>query len=180
MIPKTLMNILNKSVTTLLLILLVCIVFLIIASRAAGGEPNLFGYKLLTVLSGSMEPEIKTGSIILIKLEEETTNFEVGDVVTFKAQDNILITHRIVEVDTDGQRYITKGDNNNAPDPNPVIAENILAKYSDFTIPSVGYVYQFVNTRQGSVLLIILPGLLLLGHGAFTIWRSLKRMEATG
>src|SRR5690606_2260944 len=126
--------------------------FLVVASRASGGEPTILGYQLKTVLSGSMEPGIQTGSIILIELADEKTNFEKGDVITYlEPQQNILITHRIEEVQLNGARYITKGDNNNAPDQQPVLAENIVGEYVNITIPYVGYVFQFVSSGQGIV-----------------------------
>ena len=175
---KTLVRFASKTVTAILIIVMICIVFLVVASRASGGEPTLFGYQLKTVLSGSMEPGIQTGSIIMIKLVDDTTQFQKGDVITYRdPQQNILITHRVEEVELDGTRYVTKGDNNNAPDQQPVLAENIIGKYNNVTIPYVGYVFQFVNSGEGIVFLLIIPGLLLLGHAVFTLWRAIRTIE---
>lgn len=174
---KTILKWISNSISTLLIILLVCAVLIVISSRAAGGEPSLFGYQLKTVLSGSMEPEMPVGSLILTKQVDEKETFKTGDVITFRTSENILVTHRIIEVEHNGQRFITKGDNNNGPDVEPVLADNIVGKYSGTTIPYAGYVFHYMNTKQGAVLFLFIPGLLFLGHAIFTIWRALRLIE---
>ncbi|MCJ7843678.1 signal peptidase I [Lederbergia sp. NSJ-179] len=174
---KTILKWISNCLSTLFIILLVCAVLIVISSRAAGGEPSLFGYQLKTVLSGSMEPEMPVGSIIFIQLAEKKETFKSGDVITFKTKDDILVTHRIIEVQDSGQRFITKGDNNNGPDVEPVLAQNVVGKYTGWTIPYLGYALHFVNTKQGAVLMLIIPGLLFLGHAIFTIWRTLRLIE---
>ena len=88
-----------------------------------------------------------------------------------------MITHRIIEVQNEGQSYITQGDNNNGPDVEPVLAQNIVGKYSGFTIPYAGYALHYLNSGQGAVLFLIIPGLLFLGYAVFTIWRALRLIE---
>lgn len=164
--------------TALLFVLLIVTLFTVISTKVADGEPNVFGYQLKTVLSGSMEPDIQTGSIILIKPTDAQTEFEKGDVITYKSPDEILITHRIHEVQDNAQQYITKGDNNNSTDADPVLAENIVGKYTGFTIPYAGYAAHFANTKQGAVLLLILPGILLFAYAIIIIWRALQQIES--
>lgn len=72
---------------------------------------KLFGLSFLIVTTGSMEPEIKSGELILIK---DVDIYKVGDVVTYLDQDDFLVTHRIIEVQ--GKDIITKGDNNDLND----------------------------------------------------------------
>lgn len=61
----------NNIVSGILMILLISVATVVVISKASGGEPQLFGYQIKTVLSGSMEPDIQTGSIIGVKLAEE-------------------------------------------------------------------------------------------------------------
>ena len=61
-------------------------------------------------MTGSMEPTISTGSLILVKEEKE---YKVKDIVTYK-NDNEYVTHRIVKIEND--EITTKGDNNNTED----------------------------------------------------------------
>ena len=168
----------NNIVSGILMILLIGVATLVVISKASGGEPQLFGYQLKTVLSGSMEPGIQTGSIIAVKLAEDKNGFKKGDVITFQAEEDILITHRITEVVKSGDSvlYRTKGDNNNAEDMNPVLSENVVAKYTDFTLPYVGYFINFTQSKNGTLLLLI-PRFLLLIYSVFTIWKVLTVIE---
>ncbi|MBP2076797.1 signal peptidase I SipW [Oceanobacillus polygoni] len=170
-------KLISRLTTALMFILLIITLFAVISTQVADEEPNVFGYQLKTVLSGSMEPDIQTGSIILIDPTNGETQFKTGDVITYKSSDEILITHRIHEVQNNAQQYITKGDNNNATDTEPVLAENIVGKYTGFTVPYAGYVAHFANTEQGAVLLLILPGFLLLAYAIIILWHALKQIE---
>lgn len=176
---KTAKKWISNLVTTLLFITLIFMAFVVLSTKASGGEPQIMGYQLKTVLSGSMEPGIKTGSIIAVKPGGDMTRFGEGDVITFKQDKQTLVTHRITEVITSGEHvmYKTKGDNNNAEDMDPVLSENVVAVYTDFTIPYVGYFVEFAKSQLGSALLMILPGVLLFGYSMFSIWQTIGRIE---
>lgn len=168
----------NNIVTGILMTLLISVAFIVVISKASGGEPQFFGYQLKTVLSGSMEPDIQTGSIIAVKLAEDKTSYKAGDVITFQEAEDFLVTHRITEVVSNGDSvlYRTKGDNNQSEDLNPVMAENVVAQYTGFTLPYVGYFNNFASSKNGAFLLII-PGILLLLYSAFTLWKALALIE---
>lgn len=127
-----------------------------------------------------MEPEIKTGSVIAVKPVEDSTDFKVNDIITFVDSRNQIVTHRIIDVIGSGenQQYVTKGDNNEHPDVEPVLRENVIAKYSGFTIPYLGYFIEFAKSQKGAVFLFIVPGVLLLIYAVFQIWSVLKTLEA--
>ncbi|SFB36049.1 Signal peptidase I . Serine peptidase. MEROPS family S26B [Lentibacillus halodurans] len=171
----------RRTVSGVFIILLISAAILVISAKVTGGQPEIFGYQLKSVLSGSMEPSIQTGSIIAVKSvdEKDRSNFQSGDVITFIGEEDKLITHRITDVIStdDNVVYTTKGDSNNAPDPDPVLAENVIGVYNGFTIPYVGYIINFAQSPNGSILFMIIPGLLLLGYAGFTIWRTLKRLD---
>lgn len=177
---KTVFKWLNRVVSTALTILLIAVAGLVLTTKLSGGEPQVFGYQFKTVLSGSMEPEFMTGSVIAVEPIEgdERHSLKEGDVITFMESENKLITHRIIEVKETGNGafYTTKGDNNNAPDTNSVLAENVVAKYTGFTIPFLGYAVNFAQTQNGAFLLLI-PGLFLVGYSLFTIWQALRELD---
>lgn len=168
----------NNLVTGILMVLLIGIASMVVISKASGGEPQLFGYQIKTVLSGSMEPGIKTGSIIAVKLDIDKDNLKEGDVITFRESEDMLITHRITEVTKNGDSvlYRTKGDNNNAEDMNPVLSANVVAMYTGFTVPYLGYFANFTQSKNGAFLLLV-PGFLLLLYSAFSIWKVLSAIE---
>jgi len=116
--------------------------------------------KLLSVLSGSMEPKIHTGSLIFIKPAGE---YNVGDVVTrITEEKNVTITHRIIEKETVNGKTIfnTKGDANNVADNEKVYSEMIIGKVM-INIPYLGYVVNFAKTTQGMILIIIIPAVII-------------------
>jgi signal peptidase I len=175
------MKIISNIITAVLFINLIIMSFLVISSKASGGEPKVFGYQLKTVLSGSMEPTFQTGSVIAVAPldSKERRNLKKGDVITFMTSDDILVTHRIKEVITSGEHilYETKGDNNKTADIDKVIAENVVAKYSGFTIPFMGYLNKFSQSKEGSSLLLVGPGLLLIGYAGFSIFSAIRELD---
>lgn len=172
---KIIGNVLYGIVFTVLLVMTV----MVISSRASGGEPQLFGYQFKTVLSGSMEPTFKTGSLIVVKEVDNPKGLKENDVITFMQDENNIVTHRIIEVINQGENvfYRTKGDNNEDPDTNPVMTENIVAQYSGITVPYVGYFLNYASSPMGTAILLILPGLFLLGYAAITIRQAIKEIE---
>ena len=101
------------------------------------------------IVSGSMEPELPVGSVCLVDCQQKEP--EVGDIISYKAQDAI-ITHRVIEKTDDG--YITKGDNNSVADPGIVKPKQIFGTVI-CSIPKVGYAVMFMRTLKGIVLTII-------------------------
>lgn len=178
----------NLKWTRNLLMYALVVVFLItlvsaVTSRMNGGTPKILGKEILTVLSGSMEPGIQTGAVIAVKpvTEQGQGSFKPGDVITYKALDgsDSLITHRIISVvgSGDSTEYITKGDNNDAQDPTPIPAGNVVAQYADFTIPFLGYFMNWVKSTAGIVVVIVIPGIFLVISSLITIFKSIMRME---
>ncbi len=169
----------SNITTGLLLMVFMFMLSIVISTKASGGEPQVFGYQIKTVLSGSMEPEITTGSIISVKPGGDMERFKEGDVITFYQEKDILVTHRITEVINSGENlmYRTKGDNNLKEDLNPVLSENVVAVYTGFTIPYLGYFIEFAKSKNGSALLMILPGVLIFGYSIFSILTTISRLE---
>lgn len=168
----------NAFLSFILVSSLILLAIVVLTVKASGGEPQIFGYQLKTVLSGSMEPEFKTGSIIAVKPGGDMTRFKEGDIITFM-DENRLITHRVIDVIHSGEHvlYETKGDNNNAPDKDLVLSDNVVAEYTGFTIPYVGYIASFAQSKEGGALMLIIPGILLIIYAAYSIWQGLAYLE---
>ncbi|WP_165967250.1 signal peptidase I SipW [Jeotgalibacillus sp. S-D1] len=152
--------------------LLIGIMIIFVAfSKMTGDQPVLFGYQVKTVLSGSMEPGIQTGSIIAVKTGGDPLKYKEKDVVTYMMNSHQLVTHRIVEVikKNDNIMYRTKGDNNDGPDTSLLLPKNIVAEYKGLTIPYVGYFIDFTRSKNGIFLLFFLPGMLLICQSAYQV-----------
>ncbi|USK45400.1 signal peptidase I SipW [Cytobacillus oceanisediminis] len=178
---KKALKMISNIITAVLFINLILMAILVVSSKASGGEPQAFGYQLKTVLSGSMEPTFQTGSVIAVKplSSEESKSLKKDDVITFQASEEKLITHRVIGVSNSGDHvmYETKGDNNKTADMEPVLSENVRAVYTGFTIPYVGYFIDFAQSKEGSAILLIGPGLLLLGYAAFSIFQAIREID---
>lgn len=172
----------NLLVYALVLVFIVTLVSAV-TSRINGGTPKILGKEILTVLSGSMEPGIQTGAVIAVNPIQagQQGSFETGDVITFRALDgsNTLITHRIVSVQGSGDNleYITKGDNNEGQDLQPIPSENVVASYTGFTLPFLGYFLNWVKSTAGIVVVMVIPGIFLVISSLITLFKSIMRME---
>lgn len=113
--------------------------------------PMLFGAKNMAVLSGSMEPGIPVGSIVFVR-EADPAELRAGDVITYKIAGGTMVTHRVVEIDTDAQTLITKGDANEVADNSPVAFENVVGK-EWFHVPYLGYLSIYIKTPVGIIAL---------------------------
>ena len=109
--------------------------------------PPLAGCKNMAVLSGSMEPDIGVGAMVVASPVDEAS-LEVGDVITYKLTGNTLVTHRIIEMDTENKQVITKGDANEVADGAPVAFDQIVGKVL-FHVPLLGYVSVYIKTPLG-------------------------------
>lgn len=126
-----------------------------------------------TVLSGSMEPSISPGDVVVVE-DVDASTLERGDVITFRREGETKpTTHRIVErreTET-GPAFVTKGDANDARDGPTVVPENVVGEVQ-FVIPLVGYVVRFAGTRLGFATLVGAPIALLVVSEVWKVVRS--------
>ena len=99
------------------------------------------GISVDTVMSGSMEPVLKTGGIVFTDTQRKTP--KVGDIITYWLGET-KITHRVIRKEQQG--YITKGDANNMEDPSPVAKTQIIGKVI-FAVPFLGYAAVFIRQK---------------------------------
>jgi len=154
---------------------LVFAVLIIIAGLVAVSIFNIPGnYKLFVVQSGSMEPAVRKGALVVVKPQGD---YQKGDIITVVAGKKVTITHRIFGIEeAAGQTsYITKGDANNAPDGEKRPKSTVLGK-TLFSIPFLGYPIAFAKTLYGLILLVLVPAVLIIISELFTIQNETKRL----
>lgn len=130
------------------------------------------GYRSFLVQSGSMEPSIMTGDIIIINKQKQ---YFKNNVITFQDNKNGVITHRIFDIE--GNNLTTRGDANKTSDPEKITQKMILGKVI-FTIPKLGYLVAFTKTLPGLILLIIVPVLILVSDELFKIFKTVKNKNS--
>jgi signal peptidase len=168
-------------VGTVVLCVVVFIAALLVAtyfvSNAGRSLPG--GYRPLMVLTGSMEPKLPVGSIILVK-QVNPAEITVGDIITFRegqAPDSRLVTHRVYSLTRDElgrESIVTKGDANESPDVQPVELSQVVGKVV-FASPLIGRVIRFVRTPVGLILTILLPAAVLIGWEIRDLIRRKRR-----
>lgn len=146
-------------------VLIVNLTIIFKANKEADKIPDIFGYKPMIVLSGSMESKIRKGDLIITK-NIDPAKLEEKDVIAFRTADNTVTTHRIIEIKKiDGKLFfVTKGDNNNVNDKDMVSEDDIEGIYQ-FRIPKLGNLLMFIQNPLGFA--VIMLSLLIIGILAF-------------
>jgi len=149
-------------------------VLILVTLLLIGSKTSVFGsYKIYVVQSGSMEPAIKTGALVLVKAESE---YKIGEVITF-GQDtggSIPTTHRIAEIEQGG--FITKGDANNGTDQNLVKRSEVIGRVI-LDVPYAGYMLSTAKTPIGFAVIVIIPALLIFIDELSNIYKEIQKMR---
>jgi len=142
-------------ITIVLLAIILANLYLIVSRTVFNvSMPKILGFSHVKVMSGSMEPEINVGDLLIV---QEKDSYEAGDIVTYSSG-NSLVTHRVIEVVE--THVMTQGDANNTADPE-VPKETIHGRVV-LVIPKVGNLLDYFKT---------IPGLIFLtGVVAASIW----------
>lgn len=148
-ISKKLSDLISNTLT----IIVVLIALLLVGSR-------FIGYSPYAIIGGSMEPTYQVGDLVYVQKVDPkgiTKNMPITYVLN---AEGVVSTHRVVDIDIKNQQFITKGDANSSNDAVPVHFNNVIGvvKYS---IPYLGYLSVYLNSRQGQLILILLLSALI-------------------
>jgi len=177
---RRLCRIANKALSWLLLATVVA------AGIALIGVPKAAGATPLTVLTGSMAGTYDPGDVVVVR-PTDTRDLRVGDVITFQAvsDDPDLTTHRVVAVTygSEGLRYVTQGDANDAPDPEPVRPVQVRGEVW-YAVRWVGHLSVWIATGWlGDVVRWVAIGLILYGAAQIALGlaqRQRRRRSGAG
>ena len=144
--------------------------------------PRFFGYEPQVVLSGSMEPKLNRGGVVLVK-HRPGTDISLGDMLTYRhperpASDRILVTHRVIEVlqTPVGPTYRTRGDANDGDDPWTVRPEHVIGTV-EWHVPYLGFAAQSARSPLGLTLLVGVPAAFLAAGEVRNIWKALQQRK---
>lgn len=149
------------------LILASVFVLLSVVLTPAGQAPRVLGFSVFRVMSGSMEPEIPIGSLLVVR-KTAPEAVQPGDVISFFSPDpelqGAVNTHRVQRVEKQGEelRFITKGDANLLEDRYPLKAGMLVGKVV-FVSPGLGKLVKLLSNPLvfGTIVLLPLLGILL-------------------
>ncbi len=143
--------------------------------------PHVLGYRTMTMLTGSMAPEINPGDVTIVTplaISEVTE----GMVITYHRpiEDHSLVTHRVISVETAGDGTVTvqtKGDANQAADPWTATLKGDTAYQVRAVIPELGHLIQALRAPVVTQALLYGAPTLLVGWLLLTIWRPARDEE---
>ena len=158
-----------KIMDTILLLIgiAVCIFFL------GGAAMRAAGIQTYIVLSGSMEPKIPVGSLVMVNSNDKET--QEGDVITYTLTGDgdkaVYVTHRVIDIDPKGS-ILTKGDKNTNPDCY-IDPQNVKGTVL-FCLPYAGYV---VRTVKEPLVIMIYICIFLLVRIALLLFKTRERQK---
>lgn len=166
---KFIANIISWTILTILVIIAAFLLYYFVANKiyASKGENFSPAIGLYTIVSPSMEPNLKVYDVIVDKKVNDPSEIKVGDIITFISTSTIsrglTITHRVIAlVETEnGIEYKTQGDNNMSPDSTTVQFKNVLGKVV-VKIPQLGRIQQFLSTSSGWLLVVVIPAVIII------------------
>lgn len=114
--------------------------------------PGFLGIKTYIIISGSMEPNLRVGDMVIVK-EVDESDLNVGDIISYRNGQNI-ITHRIVGITSANgmKQYVTKGDYNNVEDNVVVTMDSIEGK----VIKKLTYLGKIILFMQNKIVIVIM------------------------
>lgn len=173
-VPRWLRAVGTVFIWVVIVLSLTAITALVLVPRLAGATPY-------TILTGSMEPDMPPGTIVIVKpLPFE--QIRQGDVVTYQLESGkpMVVTHRVVGIDVvDGEtRLVTQGDANDAPDALSVRAVQVKGVVW-YHVPMIGYATSLVDDVSKGIAVRVI-GAAFLAYAAFLALSALaKRKKVT-
>lgn len=146
-------------------------------------DRDVFGYKAYIVRSDSMSAtDFQAGDLVVVK-EVDPTTLQEGDIISFLSQNpenfGQTVTHKIknlVKMENGERGFITYGTTTGVEDTSMVTFPYIQGKYQ-FSLPKVGYFFDFLKSPVGYVLFILLPCLLLIGYQGINCLKLFRRYK---
>ncbi len=179
---KFILSVLSYAVFIWLLLIGITL-FIYVANmkiKQSKGDYTPSKYNAYVVLTGSMEPNIHVKDVVVTK-KVDPSELKEGDIITFLSSDNrfegITVTHRIQDIKpgSDGSyEFVTKGDANNAEDFALAQDYNVLGKVI-FKIPVIGYLQDFLATKGGWIIVILIPCLAVISYDIVKIVKIVRR-----
>ncbi len=143
----------TKKIIKFVILISLIILFIVNLILSIEEKTHIFGIYMFNIVSESMEPTFYKDDLAIVKscnIEE----LKVGDIITFRQEDRI-ISHRISKIEKESEEFITKGDNNEVEDVEPVDEQNIYGKV-EWIIPKIGKFVNYIQNVRGFMNVCIL------------------------
>lgn len=154
-----------KAIVTIILLPILIVNCILLAKSIIYPDktPDILGYKTFVVVSGSMEPEINVGDLIIVN---KNKSIRVGDIITYKADE--IITHRVVQIKINGEavklaevnagtsnvQFVTKGDKNSMEE--TLADKNNIEGVYVLKLPGMGQFIMFLQSPFVTVAIVLI------------------------
>lgn len=171
-------GIISWVVLVLLMIIAGLLFYYYIAQKvySVKGEDYRPAFSLYTIVSPSMVPNINVYDVVVNLRIDNPEDIKEGDIITFVSTSTLsmgkTITHRVTQVihNDNGYSYVTKGDANVSPDGSPALYSNVIGKVA-FKIPQLGRLQEFLGTKGGWLIVVVIPALCVIISDLLKIYR---------
>lgn len=141
-------------------IFIVLIMALIMIQKFSNNNLSLGGYRLFTIVTGSMEPKYNVGDMVLAK-EVKASDIEVYDDVVYNGKEDDfagkIVAHQVIKKEMKNGKYsfVTKGIAN--PTEDPVISEDQIIGKIIYKTYVLSFISKIVNNVYGFYFLLFVP-----------------------
>ncbi len=178
-----------SGLVTLLLVISIIMCIFVFTQIVSKGYVSIGGCSFFRVATGSMEPTIPVGALIMTK-EEDISNVVVDDIVSFYSKEQYMqgriITHRVIgrDVMDNGQvRLTTRGDANSSADVHFVDADNYIGRviWTSAENNPIAALVKFLSSGMGFFSCVALPTILvaiiIFKNSITNMTKEIKRMK---
>ena len=170
------------ALSTALLAATVMLCLVVTIQTLVTGYTSFFGYSVFRVVTGSMEPTIPTGAVLICK-STEIEEIGVGDIICFRSRESShygsIVTHRVasIQYDDSGERFLeSRGDANYSSDPYFVQKDNLIGKVTWYSGKEGVFtkVLSFISGKIGFMAIIVVPILILVAFILQSVGRNIR------
>lgn len=169
-------------ISTVVLVLAVLLCAIVTIQTLVQGYVSIFGYSAFRVVTGSMEPTMSVGAVLLSK-DVDIRDVAVGDIICFRSRESShygsIVTHRVVSITAseDGSPMLeSRGDANYSSDPYLVEENNLIGKVIWYTGKEGFFnkVLSFMSGKIGFLAVIVIPVLVIAGLILHGVGRNIR------
>ena len=174
-------NRMKKTINIIIYILLVPMLVynfsLIVQAVLKPNEtPAFLGYKMYVIVSGSMQPELDIGDIVIVKIANPE-DLKKDDIISFRKGQSV-ITHRIAEVVKTDEKleFVTRGDNNNTNDKDTVLSKEIEGIVIN-KIQNIGRIVLVLRDKTLIIIIVLIYYIFIMYDQSVQKRKNIRRMK---
>lgn len=175
---KKIFNVIFYAFIAIVVVFALLMTIMSLGSKDHQGLNEIFGYYIQTVESESMTGTFEKGDVIICK-KADADALQKSDIISFYymvQNQRIVVTHRIIDVKTNdiGVKYfITRGDAKENIVHEEVFIGDVIAKYTGVKISGAGKVANFVKSKTGFLICVVIPLFLFLFWQLYSFIKTL-------